>query len=183
MVLLTDDGTRILRPSEFDAIVRGSKASRLPGSREYHILLKVLLYSGLHYSEAQLFQRHPSWFANGSIHVVVATGDAPDRFIKLPPKALDPLSHFFKARRLPSRNAWVKNLRHWAKAGGIPDEGLNVKTARKTWVAWLLTTYEQKENREAILDTFGNIQFNFTDRISFTPADKQAIRWHTERWL
>lgn len=181
MVLLTDDGTRILRPSEFDAIVKGSQASRLPGSREYHILLKTLLYSGLHYSEAQLFQKHPTWFKNGSIHVSI--DGFPDRFIKLPPKALDPLCLFFKARKLPSRNAWVKNLRHWALAGKIPAEGLNVKTARKTWVAWLLTTYEQKENRDTIIATFGNIQFNFTDHISFTPADKQAIRLHTEGWL
>lgn len=180
MVLLTDDGTRILRPAEFDAIVKGSQASRLPGSRDYHVLLKVLLYSGLHYSEAQLFQQHPSWLANGSIHVL-STGES--HFIRLPNRAFDSVYHFFKARRLPSRNAWVKNLRHWALVSDISAEGLNVKTARKTWVAWLLTTYEQKENRDVVLATFGNIQFNFTDHISFTPADKTAIRQHTEGFI
>lgn len=127
------NGTRILRPQEYEQLLAGVACSRFSSRDDHALILKVLFLSGLSYSDAARLQVTPKWFSN---RVVSIPGQPP---LSISPRLCDLLPFFFRSKKMPTRNAWIKNLRRWANAAGLSPDGLNVKTSRKTWAAWYIS--------------------------------------------
>ena len=145
MIPIIKQGTRILRPTEYTKIV--NEAQKGHGGIDNKVNLNTLLFTGLRYVEALRLRDHPEWVSGGFIHL-------PDwadkkvmrrqrgREIKLTPRAVDTLEHYFTVRRLPGTwGGFTKNLARWAKNAGLDPKGMSVKTTRKTWESWLIKSY------------------------------------------
>ena len=135
-------GVRILRPSEYEAILEGCTKKR------HRTMLQTLLYTGMRYIELQRFQEYPSWFSGEFIHLPHLLAEKkvmrtqPERWVRLNQQGKMIVEYFLQIKEpLPAYQNWRDNMRRWARTAKIGDMGMGAKTLRKTWESWLMFYY------------------------------------------
>lgn len=180
--LILKDGVRILRPHEYNAILRSITKN------EHRTMFETLLYIGSRYSEARWLQRNPKAFDGNSILMPSSKPKAVNksRFIRLNQNGKNTVSYFLALKKqLPSNQTWDENLKRWAKNAKLDPTGICAKTTRKTWETWLMTTYGNTHLIEILLSTGHTektallyyLMFNFSEQ------DKKDMLFYTQGWI
>lgn len=139
---------RILTPSDYwalkDAILHNSRASK---EEKHEIVVDLLLFTGMRYTELQVFAGNLSWFdaRNRAISLPGrATKTREPRVIHLTPaftKILETWIRRNKPIEVPHPVAMARNLKRWCNSGYTKylfGWNPSPKTFRKTWESWLL---------------------------------------------
>lgn len=180
---ITKSHVRVLRPDEFEALL--SAATELKEANS--INLRVLLFTGMRYVEAQRFQKRPEWFDGSKFislpeeAVLKHDRKQKERWIRLTPKGAEAVRLFFDNRALPSTQMWGADLKRWATKAKLNPKALCAKTTRKTWESWLCFSYP--EQRDAIFASQGHTgttAFHHYLNMPFYDSDKEAMKKWTE---
>ena len=143
------NGTRILRPGEYDKL----RAGIIRKESSQTATLDFLLLTGMRYVESIRFWQNEkrggvSWFLPESLciqlpksAVLKSKRKQPERWIKLTREGLKAVEAFLMADKPPAPQNWRNNLIRWATKSGLNPVGLGVKTTRKTWESWLIVSY------------------------------------------
>jgi len=177
------NGTRILRPKEFRALLNGCQ------KMDYKIILQTMLYTGMRYVEMQRFQVHREWFDGDFVHLpkeacLKKARTQQERWVRLNNQGKMIVQFFQNINtHVPTTQSWGMNLKSWAEKVGLSPEGLSVKTTRKTWESWLLFFYP--EYIAMITLSQGHTQIISLQHylnIPFTEADRVEIKSFVEGW-
>ena len=178
------NGTRILRPSEFEAIKRACP------KMDYRIMLQTLLYTGMRYIEMQRLYKHPRWFDYEAINlpetaVRKSKRTQLERTVRLNQQGRMMVEHFLNLRfNLPSIQAWGQNLKRWAKYAGMDQEHMCAKTTRKTWESWLCFYYPTYYINIALSQGHNSVtQFQHYLNLPFSEVDKLEMKKYVEGWI
>lgn len=171
------NGVRILRPSEYK-IIRGSL------KRDKQILLDSLLLTGLRYVEFERLWVNPQWFDGNFIHLPeYAQGKVKrkqkERWVRLSIMGKTILPQFFELKYIPTQIALDKWLKY-----NFPDlEGLCVKSFRKTWESWLLSTYPERSLEIALSQGHTELtQLKHYANLPFLDKDKEEMKEFVLGW-
>ena len=189
---LTCNSSRVLTPSEADQM--RSVISK-PSSR---ILFDLMLYTGLRLVEVKQLRDNPAIFDHERRTITIRSGKVKasqlSRNVCLSDKGLVAVQEYLKNPSVPSSSTvWQQNLIRWgqrARLQHVPGQeetnnpnGLTVRTTRKSWESWLLEAYPDKIINITLSQghtetTALRHYFN----ISFTTAEKEAIKEQTKGW-
>ena len=138
--------TRILRPSEYEAMRTGAEKT------ENRTLLDGCLLLGARYEECRRIQRNPGWFDGYFIHLPAeaqfkAKRLQNERWIRLSSLAKAIIPYFLESKKkLPTVQTWDEAMKLWAKKGGLDPVGISARTLRKTYESWLIFYYPEATN-------------------------------------
>lgn len=173
--------TRILRPCELkdliDAIPKIENKERF----------EVLFYTGCRYTELQWLWEHPKAFDGKNIHMPSTKPKAiqSDRYVRLNVMGKRAVERFLRHRKnLPSYVTFDENLKRWAAWANLNDEGISIKSTRKTWESYLVVTY--KNNREEIYLSQGHSMqtaLDFYLGLDFDEEDKKEMKYYVDGWI
>ena len=186
------NGSRVLTPIEADEL---RKVIEKPSSRA---LFDLLLYTGLRLVEVQQLADNPNIFDSERKTLIIGSGKAKAtqkrRNVCLSDKGLLAVEEYLKNPSVPnSPSAWQMNLIRWAQKArlvALPGQeqsynpsAITVRTTRKSWESWLLSAYPDKVINITLSQghtetTALRHYFN----ISFTPAEKEAIKAQVKGW-
>lgn len=176
-------GVRILRPNEWEALLKNVVRKR------HRIMLQTLLYTGMRYIELKRFQDYPSWFTGDFIHLPRIADrkvhrTQPERWVRLNQQGRMIVEFFLHIdEKLPAYQNWRDNMRRWAKNAGLAEEGMSVKTTRKTWESWLMFCYPEYMADITLSqghDTVTSIQHYLN--MPFTEVDLLQMKNYVEGW-
>lgn len=172
---------RILRPCEYTQLREG--AVKINNKTK----LDTGLLTGLRYVELIELQKKPSWLDDSFVHIPEekkVKRKQNDRWVRLNPRARTQVEHFFDVGKMPSRTAWNKNLKLWARRGNLNDIGICAKTLRKTLESWLNFYYPAQ--LQAICLSMGHTSItaiqHYTN-LPFTGRDKEEMKVWIEGWI
>ena len=178
------NGTRILRPSEFEAVKRACP------KMEYRIMLQALLYTGMRYIEMQRFYKHKNWFDFEMIHLPKTAVRKEkrtqlERYVRLNQQGRMMVEQFLNIRfNLPSIQAWGQNMKRWAKYAGLNPESMSAKTTRKTWESWLCYYYPTRYIDVAMSQGHNAVtQYQHYLNMPFNEVDKLEMKKYVEGWI
>jgi len=172
--------TRILRPFEITKLIRA--IPKISNKEKF----EVLLYSGARYTELQNLHKHPNWLVDNTIRMKSTKPKAKqsERYIRLNPQGVRAVEYFLRGDNLPHYVSWDHNLKRWAKLAGIGSEGICIKSTRKTWESWLVTSYPKQ--LEYVFLSQGHSQMTalkFYLMIPFSEEDKREMITYTMSWI
>ena len=178
------NGTRILRPSEANTLIKSI------AKRKHETQFKALLLSGMRYIEVQRLYDHPEWFDGGFIHlpdmaIKKAKRRQKERWVRLTPLAREVVKNFLECgSNLPSWQTWRENLHRWARNAHLDTSGLTVKTGRKSYESWLVYYYDNKLTN-IVLSQGHTVLTAIQHYINmpFTEEDKRGMREFVEGWI
>ena len=179
--IVTKSGTRILRPSEFKALINA--VDKIENKEN----LEALLYTGARYSELLVLQNEPKLFKGNAIKMpaVKKKRTHNERYIRLNPQGIRAIEYFLRhERQLPAYQGWDVNLKRWALKAEIDPQGITVKTTRKTFESWLVTKYPR--SLEYVFLSQGHNQMTalrFYLMLPFTDQDKIEMEAYTSGWI
>ena len=177
-------GTRVLRPKEWKVLLEGCPKI------EYKTILQTLLYTGMRYVELQRFQRKPQWFDGEFVHLpeeatLKKARKQKERWVRLNNQGRMMVQFFISIKTtVPTYQSWNENLKCWARRAGLDDEGLSVKTTRKTWESWLMFYFPQQ--MPLITLSQGHTQLISLQHylnMPFTESDRLEIKNYVEGWI
>ena len=184
-IILKTDGrnrqTRILRPHEVRSLINA-----IP-KNEYKDKFEALLYTGARYTEMQQLYEHPPWFMGNSIKMKSSKPKAKhkERYIRLNSQGQRVITYFLRAKKnLPHYVVWGENLKRWAEEAGLDSTGISIKSTRKTWESWLVSTYPKQ--LEYIFLSQGHTMMTALQyylMIPFTKEDIEEMKFYTEGWI
>jgi len=178
------NGTRVLRPKEWEALLVG--CSKI----DYKTMLEALLYTGMRYVEMQRFQEQPGLFDGNFINLPQEIDRKKERrqrgrWIRLNNQGKMAVRHFLSLKRkLPSYQSWNENLKCWCKRASLNPQGVTCKTTRKTLESWLMFYYPT----QIALITLSQGHTTLTSmqhyvNMPFTESDRIEIRNYVEGWV
>lgn len=173
---------RILRPSEATALIKV-----IP--KGYHgTMFKALLYTGMRYTELQVFKEHREWF-DGSFIKVPSTKCGVrlnERWVRLNPVGKSVISDYLKLKEcLPTLISWRYNLKRWSVLAGLDPVGMMPKVTRKTWESWLLHYYGQPKFYDIVQSQGHTVTTSLEHyvKLPFEPVDKQQMEEYVGGWI
>ena len=178
---ITKNGIRILRPDELKKLINAIDKIEMRDKFE------ALLYTGARYVEIQRIYNNPEFFLDDSIHLKSGKKKAKhtERYIRLNPQGKRAVTYMLRSRKkYPTRAGWNENLKRWSKKAGLDTTGISVKTTRKTWESYLVTSYPKQ--LEYIFLSQGHSQLTslkFYLMIPFTNEEKEQIKYYTDGWI
>lgn len=183
--------TRILRPSEFEALLLGAEEiTRSENQKLINSLrLRVALVTGMRYSELREFAKHPEWYNRKDNYILIPREKkhgrgVKRRYVRLPDIAREIIPTFLSLKcGFPAQAPFITALKRWAEAGGIKPDYITTKTFRKTWESWLVVSYPDK--KEEIALSQGHKKTTMLEHylnIPFTEEDKQKMRYWVRGW-
>lgn len=182
-VPLIIENTRVFRPFEYKLLL-----GAIP-KKEHRTNISGLFYTGLRYVEAQRFKENPQWFDGEFIHLpemACLKGERKQlrRVIILNPVGRTIVQYFLdNGVNLPCWQSWKDNLRRWAVKAGLNPEKINVKTTRKTWESFLMSTYPTKLNEITLSQGHTAItSIQHYQAIGFNDNDKRDMLEFVEGW-
>ncbi len=184
--MILKEGVRILTPREYDAI-------RDAANKHYHqIMLDAALYTGMRYVELKRFQEHPEWFQKER-RAIYLPPEAQlkkerkfkDRYVYLSNVGMYAVQYFLSlSQKLPSIQAWNKNLNRWAEKAGLDPAGISAKTMRKTWESWLVVSFPDKIPLICINQGHTEItSMNHYMQLPFSMVEREVIKERTMGWM
>jgi len=138
------------------------------------------MYTGMRYIEMKRFQKHPEWYDGDFIHlpreaVLKTKRTQQERWVRLNNQGRMIIQYFVKVKTpLPTYVSWNMNLKCWARRAGLDEQGMSVKSTRKTWESWLMfchpqhiamITLSQGHTTLTSLQHYVNMPFTESDRI------------------
>lgn len=145
--MLKKNKTAILTPEDFEMLKEGVPKEK------HQIMLDVMLYSGMRYSELgrldqSLFEpKRKSVYLSKEIDRKVKR-ISPGRYVHLSNEGVKAFRTFFHQNiHFPVYVGMDVNLRRWCLEAGIElpvGSSLGVKAFRKTWECWLAVTFSTK---------------------------------------
>jgi len=189
---LTCNSSRLLVPDEANKIRDRIEKPSL------RALYDLLLYTGLRLVEVKQLAENPAIFDPDRRTITIKSGKTRasqlSRNVCLSDKGLEAVVEYLKNPTVPtSPHVWQDNLIRWSRRAGLPDlpgregsanpTGITVRTTRKSWESWLLSAYPDKVINITLSQghtetTALRHYFN----ISFTPAERAAIKDETRGW-
>ena len=184
--MILKEGIRILTPREYDALKDAAR-------KHYHqIMLDAALYTGMRYIELQRFQKHLEWFQKER-RAIYLPPEAQlkkerkfkDRYVYLSNIGMYAVQYFLTLKeKLPSIQAWNKNLKRWAVKVGLDSNGISAKTLRKTWESWLVVSFPDKIPLICMNQGHTEItSMRHYQQLPFTKTEKEEIRERTAGWM
>ena len=181
---IVKNGTRILRPNEYEALRRACPKP------DYRRMLEALLHTGMRYVEMQRLYDHPKWFDNDMIHLPKEASrkvkrTQMERYVRLNQQGRMAVEYFLNLRYgLPTIQAWGQNMKRWGKYAGIDPDGLSAKTTRKTWESWLVYYYPIQSIAVASSQGHTTVtQFQHYLNLPFSEVDKLEMKKYVEGWI
>lgn len=178
--IITDKaGVRILRPDEFEKLLVS-----IP-KLENRTKLKMLMFTGLRYSEAKDLYNHPRRFTGDGLKIPSTKSKAKqkERWVILTPDARTAVEYYLDGNRgLPHQVNWIDNLKRWAEYADMSTEGISSKMTRKTWESWLVST--DKDSLKICVSQghtrMTSLEYYVT--IPFSDVDKSKMEKYTNGW-
>lgn len=175
--------TRILRPSEYEALRVGADKT------ENRTLLDGCLLLGARYEECRRIQRNPEWFDGNFIHLpaeaqLKAKRTQNERWIRLSSRGKTIMPYFFEKRMLPAVQSWDEAMRLWSKKGGLDPLSVSARTLRKSYESWLIYFYPEASNLVYLSQghtTLTSLQHYIN--MPFTDEDRKELRRWVEGWI
>lgn len=138
------NGVRVFTPDEF-------KALRKAMDNTHRVLFSGLVFTGMRIVEFEQLLQHPEWVSSERSLITLPPGTTlkvkvkmKSRTVLLSSWGLHTVEELFeKPREMPSNEAWRTYLSRKAKIAGIGDEGVKLKSARKTWESWLVACFPE----------------------------------------
>jgi integrase len=164
----------VLTPSQYSAVRDYGDKGRMDG----------LLYTGMRYVEAQRFHDNPDWFKKerGQIHLPTTSvfkgkRRMLDRWIRLNTPGVLAVEMYLQGKRLPSDDAWLKDMRAWGSKAGLETKGFGPKTLRKTWESWLTVWYPDRALQIAQCQGHtSSTGLQYYMNLPFTDSEKEEMR-------
>jgi hypothetical protein len=172
---------RILRPSELKQLL-----SAIPKTKD-RILFEALLFSGMRYVEMEYLQKHKALFDGNQIRMLSKKkkSNLTERYIRLNDNGKRAIAMFLQEKkRMPTYIGWNHNLKRWCEYAKIDPTGVSVKTTRKTWECYLVSSYPK--SLEYVFLSQGHSQMTslkFYLMIAFTNEEQDEIKNYTHNWL
>lgn len=178
---ITKNGIRILRPIEVRLLINA-----IP-KLEHKDRFEALLYTGARFQEMRWLYEHQDAFKGEYILMpsMKAKARHKERYIRLNNPGQRAVANFLRAKRnLPVWVGWDENLIRWAKNAGIDAKGISAKTTRRTWEAFLCTSYQS--NFPHIFLSQGHteaVSIEYYLMLPFTTQEKTEIGYYTMGWI
>ncbi len=183
--VITRNEIRILRPDEYHEL---REASRKLSNQ---VWLDAMLLTGMRYEELRRLRGWPSWYKTGYVDLPSGKGNRTknyarqrERTVHLSTMGKVILPIFLQGKKLPSRQAMDVNLKRWGSNIPMDITGLSVKTFRKTWESWLVSSYPGM--KAEIFLSQGHtemISLNHYLNIPFDEVDKLRMKPYVEGWM
>ena len=169
--------TRILRPSEYDAIY--GKANG-----EYKIIFSCLLMTGMRYEELRRLRKHPEWVSGSNIFLPAEAmkkekRTQPQRFVKLSYAGREAIKRLFDLDIELPRNVVVDN---YIKRNFGNFEGFSLKSFRKTWESWLVFYYHSPLEVALSQGHTMTTQIQHDLGLPFSEQDRMGMKQYVEGW-
>ena len=169
--------TRILRPSEYEAIYAKAKG-------EYRIIFSCLLMTGMRYEELRRLRKHPEWVSGPNIYLPSEAmrkdkRTQPQRFVKLSYAGREAIKRLFDLDPDLPRNVVVDN---YIKRNFGNFEGFTLKSFRKTWESWLVFYYKLPLEVALSQGHTMTTQLQHYVGIPFSEKDKMEMKQYVEGW-
>ncbi len=184
------NGIRILRPKEYDSLLEA--IYRKNGKYHYREIINALLYTGMRYVELQRFMEHKDWFDKRTRSIYLPPEASRkkkrtlrERYVYLSTQGLIHVENFILyVDRLPGRETLDNTLRLWGRKSELGDNGISVKTFRKTWESWLVVSYPTAFPLIAMSQghTLITAMEHYLN-LPFTKEDVEEIKLRTAGWL
>jgi len=181
---IVKNGTRILRPGEFEELRRACP------KHEYRRMLEALMYTGMRYIEMKRLYKKPRWFNGEMIHLPKEASlkhkrTQIERYVRLNQQGCMAVEMFLDGKyNLPSIQAWRQNLQRWAKYADIYAYQLSAKSTRKTWESWLCFYYPTRTLDVALSQGHNSVtQFRHYLNLPFNEVDQLQMKKYVEGWL
>lgn len=173
---------RILTPTEYESLINA-----IPKDK-HQIIVKTLLFTGMRFVEIQRLKQHPEWLSKDMniIHlpdtaVKKKKRKQKDRYVKITPLGKEIVRQFLNGDKLPTKQSLNEDLQRWSIKANIGDNGVCIKTFRKTWESWLISYY--KANVFQICLSQGHTTFtslNHYANLPFISGDKEKMKQYVE---
>ena len=182
----------IITPSEYEKLRNIVKF-------RFKILLDILLYTGMRYTEIQELEHHAQWFdSQRKIIYLPHLADkkvnrgTPSRYVYLSNQGKFILDRFFEdtnAPTFPFYQGFDMNLKRWVEKAGIKHEpqtnlSISLKTFRKTWECWLVISYPDRIPLIAMSQGHTEIvAMRHYLNVPFSRTEKLEIEDYTRGWV
>ena len=178
-------GVRILRPSEYESL-----REAIP-KMAHQIIMDTALLTGMRWVELERFKKNPKWYDSQGGYIFLPPEASQkkkrtlrERYVYLSSRGRAIIPLFLKLEKeIPGRVTWRENLRRWSQSAGVDPIGLSVKTTRKTWESWLVSSYPERVLLIAMSQ--GHTQLTAMQHylnLPFSEGEKQKIRGYTAGW-
>ena len=179
-ILHPDTNTAIFRPNEVRKLIH-----EIP-KNENRERFEVLLYTGCRYTELlEVFGKMERIDGHTlKIKNTKALAKTRFRYVQLNNPGIRAVEYYIRGKKpLPHYVTWDENLKRWCEMANIDPTGVGVKSTRKTWESWLVTTYP--EQIERIFLSQGHSRFIALKHyltLPFTKEDKEDIKYYVDGW-
>jgi len=180
-IKILKNGVRIFRPDEFKKLIEN-----IP-KMEHKDKMEALLYTGCRYTELQHLYKNPNAFDGTTILMPSMKPEArhKERYIRLNNNGKRAVTYFLRSKtNLPAHTGWDENLIRWCKKADIDPKGVCCKSTRKTWEAWLATSYPN--NFQHIFLSIGHtdkVSLEYYLMLPFDENERNEIKFYTEGWI
>jgi len=197
-------GTRVISPQEVDQLVQVMQP-------DHRNLFRVLLYTGVRYSELNQLIENPALFDEERASIVIASTKSkavhPRRRVLLNQHGIDAVKCWLANPYYVSPGVWNRRMQDYAKQAklvALPEYdryvcvdranrlfrqvrdniwGINVKSTRKTWESWLVSAHRDKAVE--ILRSQGHSDQTALDHyinVGFIKAERERIAEQVSGW-
>jgi len=196
LTALHHNGTRVFTPDEVSAIRLQIQDPRL------RALFNVMLFTGMRFSEIkQLIEQPDRYRPDRKIIRIKSTKAAAkrkERTIYLNALGARAVEEFLQDPYLVTLSTWKRDMQQWATRAGLAQLaqyeqtrmyagsekmikynpcGINVKSTRKTWEAWLIAVYSDKlEMVQAVQGHSDTTELEHYMTIGFTRDEQKQIK-------
>lgn len=171
---------RIFRPGEYELLI-----DAIP-KHENQTKFDTLLFTGMRYKEVQALFKNPKWFDGNTIHIISTKKKAKqlDRWVFLNREGKTAVRYFLRGKtNLPAYSTWNEDLKRWCTIAGISTEALSVKTTRKTWESWLISTHSDKVFNICLSQGHSELtSLRHYANLPFSKEEKEKIKKYTDGW-
>lgn len=186
------NGSRVLTPHEVGSI------RRVIGKPSNRAFFDFMLYTGIRLSEARQLADCPILFDERRQCIIITSGKVKasqkTRNVILCDNAVSAVKEFLKIQKIPGHStSWQMNLIRWCRAAHITPlpgrkgynvYGITVRTTRKTWESWLLTTYPDRITHIALSQGHTETtSLRHYLNISFTEEERKQIAEECLGWI
>jgi len=123
-------GTRILKPSEFQSLID------TVDNQKQRTLIQFLFHTGIRYETAKRFHKNPNWLMENAIYLpkgsmLKTKCRQKERHILLSYMGREVAKDFLQLKKLSSRQGFNKMLKKYCRLANITDIGIKPKMFRK----------------------------------------------------
>ena len=147
---------------------------------------EALLFTGCRYTELLEVHNKLDRLQENTLKVknTKAFADTRFRFVQLNNPGRRAVEYYLRSKEpLPGYISWWENMKRWCTLAGINPEGVGVKSTRKTWESWLVTTYPHEIERIFLSQGHSRtIALKHYLTFPFSKQDKEDMLFYVDGW-